>query len=190
MCYVSPMRGALGLVCLLVLVAAPATPRAQACLPPTVTLLVDRSSSMRFDLDTDDDVRSKWSIQRDALLDLATNHQAKLALGLTVLPRFTGDCTPASQRIVGPAIFQKAVIATALARMVPETDAWSPIGQAFVELGEADDTGRVVTAGGRVLGVTALGDTLDAARAAAYRAADLIAFDGKVMRRDIGKGAT
>jgi phosphoribosylamine---glycine ligase len=43
----------------------------------------------------------------------------------------------------------------------------------------------VVTAGGRVLNVTALGDgTLDA-RAHAYAAADVIEFDGRQLRRDI-----
>ena len=45
--------------------------------------------------------------------------------------------------------------------------------------------GRVVTAGGRVLGVTALGADAAAARAAAYAAADMIDFDGKQLRRDI-----
>ena len=48
-----------------------------------------------------------------------------------------------------------------------------------------DGDGRIVTAGGRVLNVTGLGDDLSAARAAAYAAADVIAFDGKQMRRDI-----
>ena len=45
--------------------------------------------------------------------------------------------------------------------------------------------GRVRTAGGRVLGVTALGDDLDDARARAYQAAELIRFDGVHYRRDI-----
>jgi phosphoribosylamine--glycine ligase len=49
------------------------------------------------------------------------------------------------------------------------------------------DDGRVVTAGGRVLGVTGLGTSLEAARETAYRAANLIKFDGKVMRKDIGR---
>lgn len=44
----------------------------------------------------------------------------------------------------------------------------------------------VVTSGGRVLGVTALGDTLEEARAKAYAAADKIVFEGKQLRRDIG----
>lgn len=44
-----------------------------------------------------------------------------------------------------------------------------------------------VTAGGRVLGVTALGDTLADAIHKAYAAAEQIHFDGAHMRRDIGK---
>ena len=51
-----------------------------------------------------------------------------------------------------------------------------------------DDSGRVVTAGGRVLNVTALGGDAGAARDAAYAAADVIAFDGKQLRRDIAAG--
>jgi phosphoribosylamine--glycine ligase len=55
-----------------------------------------------------------------------------------------------------------------------------------------DEQGRVVTAGGRVLNVTALGPTPRAAREAAYAAADMIHFDGKQVRRDIAleAGAT
>jgi phosphoribosylamine--glycine ligase len=44
---------------------------------------------------------------------------------------------------------------------------------------------RLVTAGGRVLNLTALGDAPAAARAAAYAAADLVAFEGRQLRRDI-----
>ncbi len=42
------------------------------------------------------------------------------------------------------------------------------------------------TNGGRVLGVTATGKTLDQALAKAYKAADKIQFEGKTLRRDIG----
>jgi phosphoribosylamine---glycine ligase len=52
-----------------------------------------------------------------------------------------------------------------------------------------DGDGHVVTAGGRVLNVTALGVDPAAARAAAYAAADVIDFDGKQMRRDIAAKA-
>jgi phosphoribosylamine--glycine ligase len=47
------------------------------------------------------------------------------------------------------------------------------------------DDGAIVTAGGRVLNVTALGDGAAAARDAAYAAAQEIAFDGRQLRRDI-----
>jgi phosphoribosylamine--glycine ligase len=45
--------------------------------------------------------------------------------------------------------------------------------------------GAIVTAGGRVLNVTALGHGPGAARDAAYAAADLITFEGRQLRRDI-----
>jgi phosphoribosylamine---glycine ligase len=51
--------------------------------------------------------------------------------------------------------------------------------------GTAAHDGDVVTAGGRVLNVTALGDGTRAARERAYAAADVIAFDGRQLRRDI-----
>ena len=46
--------------------------------------------------------------------------------------------------------------------------------------------GEVVTSGGRVLCVTALGDMLKMAQKRAYEIADTIHFDGSQMRRDIG----
>ncbi len=50
-----------------------------------------------------------------------------------------------------------------------------------------DEGGRVVTSGGRVLTVCALGDGLDAAARRAYDAAARITFRGMQHRRDIGK---
>jgi phosphoribosylamine--glycine ligase len=47
----------------------------------------------------------------------------------------------------------------------------------------------LVTAGGRVLGVTAAAPTLDAAVSAAYAAVNQIKFDGMQFRRDIGTQA-
>lgn len=47
--------------------------------------------------------------------------------------------------------------------------------------------GRVVTNGGRVLGVTAKGADLKQARANAYAATEWISFENKYMRHDIGK---
>jgi phosphoribosylamine--glycine ligase len=48
-----------------------------------------------------------------------------------------------------------------------------------------DGDDRIVTAGGRVLSVTALGADMAACRAAAYAAADMIEFDGRQLRHDI-----
>jgi phosphoribosylamine--glycine ligase len=49
------------------------------------------------------------------------------------------------------------------------------------------ENGKVVTNGGRVLGVTAKGDDLKKARANAYAATDWVSFENKYMRHDIGK---
>jgi phosphoribosylamine--glycine ligase len=46
---------------------------------------------------------------------------------------------------------------------------------------------NVVTAGGRVLGITGLGATLEEALAAAYAGAHAVEFEGKTLRRDIGQ---
>ncbi len=51
------------------------------------------------------------------------------------------------------------------------------------------ENGVVVTDGGRVLGVTALGATLAAAKARAYEAVERIHFQGMFYRRDIGDKA-
>ena len=48
------------------------------------------------------------------------------------------------------------------------------------------DTGELVTSGGRVLAVTALGDTFEEARDLAYAACEKIDFEGKTLRHDIG----
>ena len=51
--------------------------------------------------------------------------------------------------------------------------------------GTRRDGTETVTSGGRVLGVTALGDTIETARQRAYQAVDTIQFDGAFCRRDI-----
>ena len=50
-----------------------------------------------------------------------------------------------------------------------------------------DSEGRIVTNGGRVLGVTARGRTLEEAREKAYEATEWVSFANKYMRHDIGK---
>jgi len=55
--------------------------------------------------------------------------------------------------------------------------------------GTAEKDGQVVTAGGRVLCVTALGENIKLAQKAAYEAAAQIAWDGLQYRKDIGHRA-
>ena len=55
--------------------------------------------------------------------------------------------------------------------------------------GAALKDGKLVTSGGRVLGVTAVADTLEEAVREAYALSDTIAFENKYMRHDIGQRA-
>ncbi len=58
-----------------------------------------------------------------------------------------------------------------------------------VHAGTARQDGQLVTNGGRVLGVTALGASYEAARERAYQAAAIIDFEGKYHRTDIAQRA-
>ena len=49
--------------------------------------------------------------------------------------------------------------------------------------------GELITNGGRVLNVVAMGDSFEEARELAYQACDLINFEGKQLRTDIGAKA-
>lgn len=60
-------------------------------------------------------------------------------------------------------------------------------GATVFHAGTAEKNGQLVTAGGRVLSVCAVGQNLDDARAKAYAACSAIQFDGKHYRSDIGK---
>ena len=52
--------------------------------------------------------------------------------------------------------------------------------------GTTDEGGQITATGGRVLGVTARGDTLAQAQKAAYAMVDAIDWPGGFCRRDIG----
>jgi phosphoribosylamine--glycine ligase len=62
-------------------------------------------------------------------------------------------------------------------------------GAEITHAGTAERDGEIVTAGGRVLNVTALGPDPDAARRRAYDAAESIMFNGRQMRSDIAARA-
>jgi phosphoribosylamine--glycine ligase len=68
-------------------------------------------------------------------------------------------------------------------------DAESVEGAHVFHAGTAERQGRVVTSGGRVLSVSALGDDLVEARARAYEACSRVSFEGMHYRRDIAARA-
>jgi len=76
-----------------------------------------------------------------------------------------------------PASSSSGDVIEGLDRIPPEVE--------ITHAGTAERDGEIVTAGGRVLNVTSLGEGTRAAREHAYAAADVISFDGKQMRRDI-----
>ena len=81
-----------------------------------------------------------------------------------------------------PVSYEKGFEITGLEKCEGKDDYyWFDAGTKF------DAEGRVVTNGGRVLGITATGATLKEARAKAYEATEWVSFANKYMRHDIGK---
>ncbi|MEI6338613.1 MAG: phosphoribosylamine--glycine ligase [Verrucomicrobiota bacterium] len=79
-----------------------------------------------------------------------------------------------------PGAYAKGKAITGLA----EAEAWQDV--VVFHAGTKNEGGRILTNGGRVLGVTALQDDIAQARSLAYRAADTIGFDQMQRREDIG----
>ena len=71
-------------------------------------------------------------------------------------------------------------------KVITGMDEAETLGATVYHAGTKAVDGEIVTAGGRVLGVTALGENLRAAVDSAYAAAKKIHFDGVHMRSDIG----
>ena len=80
-----------------------------------------------------------------------------------------------------PVSYEKGFPITGLERFAQKEDVFC------FHAGTKEAGGSIVTNGGRVLGITALGKDLKAARAAAYDAAAWVSFEKKYMRHDIGK---
>jgi phosphoribosylamine--glycine ligase len=118
-----------------------------------------------------------------------------------VLPRLKSDLLELFQRAVAPGGLEgvslewdpRAAVTVVLAsRGYPATSSSGDVisglqdaGGEVTHAGTAERDGAIVTAGGRVLNVTALGEDREAARTAAYAAADKITFPGKTYRKDI-----
>jgi phosphoribosylamine--glycine ligase len=124
-----------------------------------------------------------------------------------ILPRIEGDLLGALLAAARGdlsetelAISERAAVTVVVAaEHYPESsDSGTPIegieaaeagGAIVFHAGTAVRDGRLVTNGGRILNVTATGETLEDARASAYAACDRISFDGARYRRDIAEGA-
>jgi len=63
-------------------------------------------------------------------------------------------------------------------------------GVVVFHAGTKDESGRILTDGGRVLGVTGLGNDIKSAKINAYKAIEKIKFEGMQYRKDIGDKAT
>ena len=79
-----------------------------------------------------------------------------------------------------PGSYEKGKVITGIA------DAEAMENVTVYHAGTAVVDGQLVTNGGRVLAVTALGDTFENARNLAYEACEKIVFEGKTLRHDIG----
>ena len=80
-----------------------------------------------------------------------------------------------------PGSYEKGKVMT-----FPET---IPSNTVIYHAGDARKDGNLVTNGGRVLGITAVADTLKEALTDAYAVAETVEFEGKYMRHDIGQKA-
>ncbi|HEY9833755.1 MAG TPA: phosphoribosylamine--glycine ligase [Stenomitos sp.] len=81
-----------------------------------------------------------------------------------------------------PGAYQKGQVITGIEQA-------EQLGATVFQAGTQLKQQQIVTDGGRVLGVTATGETLAVAIAQAYKAIDLIQFEGIYYRRDIGHRA-
>jgi phosphoribosylamine--glycine ligase len=112
-----------------------------------------------------------------------------------LLPRIEGDlypwfeaCARGDLSALPPAVpfaRETAVYVVGAARGYPRPDG-QPEG--YFCAGVAEQGGKLVTAGGRVLGALGVAATLEQARAQAYRRLDAVGFEGMHYRRDIAQG--
>jgi phosphoribosylamine--glycine ligase len=82
-----------------------------------------------------------------------------------------------------PGKYDKGKVITGIDRLKDDKDVF------VFHAGTAFDNGNIVTSGGRVLGVTALGADIGEAKGRAYKAIEKIHFDGMHYRKDIADRA-
>ncbi|MBN2066961.1 MAG: phosphoribosylamine--glycine ligase [Candidatus Diapherotrites archaeon] len=125
-----------------------------------------------------------------------------------ILPRLDSDLLPILQSCMGKTLSEQEVkwSSRACCCVVMASGGYPgkyEKGKGIFGLGEAaklpatvvfhagtrQEASKVLSNGGRVLGVTALGDTIKESIANSYRAVDLIKFEGAYFRKDIGQKA-
>ncbi len=126
-----------------------------------------------------------------------------------VLPRLTSDlgqvlmaCATGTLAELAPLTFaDQACVAVVMAsggypgayetgRVIEGLDAATSDQVTVFHAGTRDESGQVVTAGGRVLAVSATGPDIAAARSSAYQAIESITFEGAHTRSDIAAAPT
>ena len=60
-------------------------------------------------------------------------------------------------------------------------------GSMLFHAGTKEDNGNVVTSGGRVIAISSFGNTIEEAVGKSLKNAEIIEFEGKFYRRDIGR---
>ncbi len=115
--------------------------------------------------------------------DLVPVLEAALAGKLDALPDIDWDRRTALTVVLAASGYPDAPRKGDLVRGLPKTDADDAV---VFHAGTAAVDSDTLTDGGRVLGVTALGDSVRMAQKRAYELAETIAFDGMQYRRDIG----
>ena len=108
-----------------------------------------------------------------------------LAVGALVDIKLEWAKEPAACVIVASEGYPESVVKDREIRRAPESET----GLSVFHGGTTMKDGKLVTAGGRVFAVTAVGATLPQALNRAYDAVNLVDFDGRHFRKDIGSSA-
>jgi phosphoribosylamine--glycine ligase len=125
-----------------------------------------------------------------------------------IMARMRSDIVPILQQVAAGQLKETkiewakepAVCVVLAAKGYPDTPETGKVVRGLDKLNEDTDVvvyhaataqkdSQVITVGGRVLGVTALGANLDAAVARAYEVVGKLSFDGMFYRKDIGQKA-
>ncbi len=107
--------------------------------------------------------------------------------GLSFSSSLVERCRPSATVVCAAEGYPEAPKKGAVISGIDEAAALGGVKLFYAGVAAGTGDGQLVTAGGRVLSVTASADTLESAIARAYQAADRVSFAGKQQRSDIGR---